>query len=443
MSMRWTLAVAALAAFLCAPARALAQTAEEARPDEPAGVEEVADEPDLDVDLDVDVADAADQEPDDDQDDAAEREQDAYDSGSDAIDEEHWGQAVREFERVVAMAGKRADAALYWKAYALSREGRRNDALAAIAQLEATAPKSRWLDDAKAIEIEIRQESGQRPAVESQSDEEMKLIAINSLMHSDSDEAVPMLEKFLAGSASVKLKKKALFVLSQGGSPRARQVVTEIARGQRSPQLQGEALKYLGLFGGEQSRQALAEIYASTSDLDVKKEILHSFMLSGDTVRVVAAARGEKDPVLRDAAVKTLGIMGAQDELWQLYRGETSVPVRKGILHALSIGGAVDQLAEALRTERDLELRGEAIHGLGLVGGAKSGELLVAAYKSETDPELRKKVMHALFLQGNSGALVQIARGESNPELRKSAVHWLSLMNSKEATAYMMEILNK
>ena len=429
MSMRWTLAVAALAAFLCAPARALAQS-----PDAP--------------DVDMDVADAADQEPDDDQDEqeeAEDREQDAYENGSDAIDEEEWSKAVRHFDRVIAMGGKRADAALYWKAYALSREGRRSDALAAIAQLKATAPKSRWLDDAKALEIEIRQESGQRPleSLESQSDEEMKLIAINSLMHSDSDEAVPMLEKFLTGGASVKLKKKALFVLSQGGSPRARQVVTEIARGQRNPQLQSEALKYLGLFGGEQSRQALAEIYASTSDVGVKKEVLHSFMLSGDKTRVVAAARGEKDPVLRDAAVKTLGIMGAQEDLWQLYKSETSVPVRKGILHALFIGGAVDKLAEALRTEHDPELRAAAIHSLGLAGGAKSGELLVATYKAETDPEVRKKVMHALFLQGNDAALVQIAHGESNADLRKSAVHWLSLMGSKDAKAYMLEILNK
>jgi HEAT repeat protein len=420
------LAVAVIAAALNAPDRAVAQ-----------------EEPDLDVDV---AYYEADQEPSDEQDarEAAEdREQDAYEEGTDAIDEEQWAQAVRHFDRVAGMGGKRADAALYWKAYALSREGRRNDALAAIAQLKKTAPQSRWLDDARALEIEIGQGSGQRPAALSQSDEEMKLIAINSLMHSDSEEAVPMLEKFLTGNASVKLKKKALFVLSQGGSPRARQVVTEIARGRRNPQLQSEALKYLGLFGGEQSRQALAEIYSSTSDVEVKKEILHSFMLSGDEARVIAAARGEKDPGLRDAAVKTLGIMGAQDELWQLYKSETSVPVRKGILHALFIGGAVDQLAEVLRTERDPELRAAAIHSLGLAGGDKSGELLVATYKAETDPEIRKKVMHALFLQGNGAALVQIARGETDPELRKSAVHWLSLMGSRESKAYMLEILNK
>ncbi len=429
MSMRWTfLMAAAVAAFLGRPGSLAAQ-----------------EKPDDDKERAGGLVGAAQHPPahQDDQDEAEDREQDVYDEGSDAIDEEQWSRAVGQFERVVAMGGKRADAALYWKAYALSREGRRADALAAIAQLKSRTPKSRWLDDANALEIEIRQESGQRPAVESQSDEEMKLIAINSLMHRNADEAVPMLEKFLAGSASVKLKKKALFVLSQGGSPRAREVVTDIARGRRNPQLQSEALKYLGLFGGEQSRQALAEIYASSSDLDVKKEILKSFMLSGDKARVIAAAHGEKDPALRDAAVKTLGIMGAQDELWQLYRTETSVAVRKGILHAMFIGGAVDKLAEALRTERDPALRAAAIHSLGLAGGPKSAEVLVAAYKSETDPEVRKKVMHALFLQGNAGALVQIARSESDPELRKGAVHWLSLMNSKEATAYMMEILNR
>lgn len=444
MSMRWTLVVAALLAFLGAPARGIAQAANpEARAARAA--EEMDDDDDSDAAL---VAEAADQVPDkDDEDDAAEeaaeREDDAYEAGTDAIDEEHWGQAVREFDRVAAMGGKRADAALYWKAYALGREGRRGDALAAIAQLKSKAPQSRWLDDAKALEIEIRQESGQRPAVESQSDEEMKLIAINSLMNSDSDEAVPMLEKFLSGNASVKLKKKALFVLSQGGSPRARQVVTEIARGGRNPQLQSEALKYLGLFGGDQSRQALAEIYAGSSDLDIKKQVLRGFMLSGDKARVIAAARGEKDPALRDEAVRTLGVMGASDELWQMYKTETSVAVRKSILRALFVGGASDRLGEAVRTERDPALRAEAIRSLGLAGGPRSAALLVEAYKSDADTGVRKNVQHALFLQGDSAALVQIARAEANPELRASAVHWLSLMDSKEARAYMLEILNK
>jgi HEAT repeat protein len=387
----------------------------------------------------VEWADAFVQSADQDEEDPAEE---AYEEGNDAIGDEEWDDAIRHFDRVISLKGKRTDAALYWKAYALEQLGRRTEALSAIGDLRARAPKSRWLDDAKALEIEIKQGSGQRPSMDSE-DEELKLIAINSLMNTDPEQAVPMLEKVLAGGASVKLKKKALFVLSQGGSPRARQVVTDIARGNRSPQLQDEALKYLGLFGGEASRQALGEIYASTSDASVKKQVLHSFMLSGDKPRVLAAAKSEKDPALRDAAVKLLGVMGAKAELAEMYRTEASAGVRKQIVHALFLTGGVDTLSEILKTERDPEVREQAIHSLGLVGGKASADVLVATYRAETSPETRKKVLHALFLQGNSGALVQIAKAEKDPELRKAAVHWLSLTGSKESREFMMEILEK
>lgn len=432
MTMRWTLAATALLFFLCAPARVIAQAAAAADDDYATDAAEAS----FQVPDDEDEDDAADE--------AAEREEDAYEEGTDAIDEEQWSRAVGQFDRVVGMNGKRLDAALYWKAYALSHQGRRAEAQAAIAQLKAKAPQSKWLDDARALEIEMQKGAGHPPSAEAQSDdEEMKLLAINSLMNGDAEEAVPMLEKFLAGNGSVKLKKKALFVLSQSDSPRARLVVTEIALGKRSPQLQSEALKYLGLFGGEESRKALAAIYASTADVGIKKQVLHGFMLSGDTPRVIAAARGEKDPALRDEAVRTLGVMGATEELGQMYKTETSVAVRKAILHALFVGGAADKLGEIVRTERDPVLRAEALHSLALTGSSRSAALLLEVYKSDSDANVRQKVLHGLFLQGNSGALVQIARAETNPELRKAAVHWLSLMNSKEATAYMLEILNK
>ena len=50
--------------------------------------------------------------------------------------------------------------ALYWKAYALNKLGRREEALAALAQLRKAYANSRWQDDAKALEIEVRQASG-------------------------------------------------------------------------------------------------------------------------------------------------------------------------------------------------------------------------------------------------------------------------------------------
>ena len=374
---------------------------------------------------------------------AASKEEETYDRGTQALDEEHWDRAIEAFDAVVRMAGRKADAGLYWKAYGLNKAGRAADALAAIAQLRKSAPQSKWLNDARALEMEIRQRSGQRTSPETEGDEDLKLMALNGLLNTDSERALPLLEKFLTGSGnSSKLRERALFVLSQSDSPRAREIVVRIARGQQSPDMQETAIRYLGLFGGDASKQALADLYASSSDMSVKKAVLQSFMVSGQKARVLAAARGEKSEELRKSAIHLLGVMGAQTELWEMYQADPSVEVKKSILHAMFVGGGSDRLTEVARSEKDPELRKAAIHSLGVMGD-RTGPVLLSIYASDPDREIRRQILHALFVQGSVKALIQIARTEKDPELRKEAVSHLSHMGSKEATDFLVELLNK
>jgi len=373
-----------------------------------------------------------------------ERENDRYEEGQDALDEAQWQKAEQKFAQVIALKGKKADAALYWRAYALNKLGQRAEALTALQELQKAYPQSRYLTDAKALEVEVRQSTGQPVSPESESNCELKLLAINSLMHQDPERAVPVLEKFIKNPSDCpRLRKRALFVLAQSGSPKAREVMGQIARGSLNPDLQTTAVKYLGLFGGKESRQVLSDIYAATNDMDVKKAILHSFMVSGERGRLLAAAKGEASPELRGDAIHWLGVMGAEEELWQLYQAESSVEVKKKILHSLAIGGKVDRLVEIARSDGNVELRKQAIHGLGIAGSKRTGEALVSIYAGEKDKDVRKQVLHALFIQGNVKPMIEIARKETDLELKKQAVHWLSLMDSKEATEFLMEILNQ
>src|SRR3954454_16004362 len=137
-------------------------------------------------------------------DEKAEREEELYDRATEALDEERWERAVEAFDGVATAGGRRADAGLYWKAYAQRKAGRAADALATLAQLRKTAPQSKYLKEADGLEQEIRQSSGQRPSPEKESDEDLKLMALNALLTSNSDQAVPMLEKFLASGAAPK-----------------------------------------------------------------------------------------------------------------------------------------------------------------------------------------------------------------------------------------------
>jgi len=371
------------------------------------------------------------------------RAEDAYQKGTKALDERRYDKAIEAFSEVARLKGSRTDGALYWKAFAQNKQGQRTEALATIDALRKEFPGSRWLNEAKVLELEIRQASGQAVAPESEADEDLKLMAINSLQNSDPERALPMLEKLLKGNQSPKLKERALFVLAQSGSSQAREVLAQIARGNASPDLQMKALNYLGLFGGKASRQVLADIYASSTDNNVKRQILRSFMVGGDKDRLLAAAKEEKVPELRREAIRQLGVLGARDALAELYQSETTTETKETILHALMVGGGADRLIELARNEKDPKLRTAAIHMLGVMGSQKTADALMSMYESGKDPAVRKAVIQGLFVQGNAKALVALARKEADPAMKKEIVSKLSVMGSKEATDYLMEILNK
>jgi len=156
-----------------------------------------------------------------------------YERGQRDLERNRWEQASENFSEAVARGGARADGALYWKAYALNKLGRRDEALAGIAELRKSHPSSRWLDDARALEIEIKQAGGKPVSPESADDEELKLMALNSFMNTDPERALPLLEKLLHSSQSPKIKERALFVLAQSNSARGKQVLEQVARGGR------------------------------------------------------------------------------------------------------------------------------------------------------------------------------------------------------------------
>jgi HEAT repeat protein len=366
-----------------------------------------------------------------------------YESGGRALDRRDFAEAVTRFDAVATAGQARADGALYWKAYALAKLGRGGEATAALDELARKHPRSPWLNDAKVMRVEIAQAGGKPLAPEDASDDEMKLMAINALVQSDPERTVPLLEKLLAKPSAPKLRERALFVLSQSDSPKAREAVVRVARGGANPDLQLIAVRNLGLYGGKESKQVLADLYGSSNDPIIKRQVLHGFMVGGERERMLAIAKGERNLELRKEAIHFLGTMGANAELAQLYGAEPSPEVRQQLMHALFVGGNTAKLIEIAKTEKDRDLRARAIHHLGTTDAAAAGEALAAIYGSNQDTETRRAVLDALFVQNNARLMVALARKESNPDLKKEAVSRLSNMRSKEATDFLLELLNK
>ena len=66
--------------------------------------------------------------------DRMDRMQELYDQGREALDEDQFREAERSFSELTKLGGPQTDAALYWTAYAQNREGKKDAAIATIAE---------------------------------------------------------------------------------------------------------------------------------------------------------------------------------------------------------------------------------------------------------------------------------------------------------------------
>ncbi len=214
-----------------------------------------------------------------------------------------------------------------------------------------------------------------------------------------------------------------------------------IAKGSSIPELQNRAIQYLGANGGRESRAALAEIYTSSTDVDVKRRILRAFAASGDKSRLLTAAQTEQNPELRTEAVRSLGQMGATEELWLMYQKETSTDVKRQILSALQVGGNTTRMVEVAKTEKDPTCAGSRCGTSASWARRTAGDALVEIYAAEKDPVIRRTVINSLFQQGNATALVALARKEQDITMKKEMVQKLSTMGGTVARDYMLELL--
>jgi HEAT repeat protein len=373
------------------------------------------------------------------------KEETLYSEGTRAINDAHWAQAESIFRNLASQHGPRAEAALYWEAYAENKQGNAARALEICAELRHAYPQGNWVKECSALEIEIHGKSDDPLPPQAEQDEELKLLALNSLMQQDEAHAVPIIEQILNSDKSEKLKERALFVLGQDQSPQAQALLGQVASGQRNPALQRKAIQMLAVTRGKQAAETLANIYRQTTNEEVKNAILHTYLIIGTPDPLVEAARHESNPELVRTAVHTLGAMGATSQLLTLYHDSSNPEVKAEVIGGLIPAGqkGADALGSIAGFEQDPELRRKAIRNLGIAGGMSAAPALVAIYKKNPDLETKKAVAQALFLAGDSHDLVELARAEKDPAAKQSLVQQLSLIRNKEATDYMLEILNK
>ncbi|HJR08250.1 MAG TPA: HEAT repeat domain-containing protein [Pyrinomonadaceae bacterium] len=364
--------------------------------------------------------------------------------GRDLIENEQWAQAAEKFRGFINTYPRDndVDAALYWYAYALKRQGNPKEAAKALKRLIKEYQRSGWREEADAMLTEIAPALGQTEIIDDalgKENEELKIIALQSLFDSNPERALGFVADWLKpnSTASRRMKEAAVSLLGAHGGKQAIPMLLDIARNQSDAKLRQTAIHRLGEEGGEAVLDDLMRIYTSDPDLKIKQQVLHAFA-EMDSARASAklleiAQNNNEVLELRMTAISRLGEReGSVDNLLRIYDTERNPEIRKRLLNALSESDeprATAKLLEIARTGSEVELRRFALRRLGEKNSEQMLDELMRIYQAERDMDIKREILNAFSDMDSPRAkakLHEIARNSNeNPDLRRTVIHRL------------------
>jgi HEAT repeat protein len=269
--------------------------------------------------------------------------------------------------------------------------------------------------------------------------EELAIAALEGLMAQPSERSLPILKKVMAGQQSTIVKRRALFVLSQVGSPEARDILMQTARTANS-ELRGEAIRSIGISGDAKSLDALQDVY-KTGDSDLKDDILEAWMIAGRKQAVFEAALNARTEEEASAAIRMLGVMGASEELRKLGDRPNAA---SGLLDAFAISGDLEGLRKLADGKGEHAMRVDAVRKIGIIQSDAARAALRELYtRNGADAELRDAALQGMLIARDEQGVLALYRAAKTTEEKRSLLRMLSMMDGDAALEAIDAALEK
>jgi HEAT repeat protein len=288
-------------------------------------------------------------------------------------------------------------------------------------------------------------------------DSDDKIAAINALIHMDSEKARPILQKVLArrDQASVCLRRKAVFLISQGEHEGAEDILLASARTDPDPEVREQAVFWLSQVGSERAVGALDSILRTSDDRRLQDKAIFALSQQDSPRARLAlrtfAERADAPQPLREQAIFWIGQSGGKDSeayLRQLFGRVKNEELRKKILFSVSQMEGAENAKWLVSVARDraqpLETRKQALFWAGQ-GGASLADL-TSLYNTMDEREMREQLIFVYSQREEPAAvdkLLEIARRDSDPELRKKALFWLGQSDDPRAAKALQDIIEQ
>lgn len=367
--------------------------------------------------------------------------------GRDFIEAENWQKAAEKFNGLISdfPKDKEVDAALYWYAYALHKQDKKDAAAVPLLRLVKDFPHSSWRREAEAMLVVLGRGDAVQQALD-RSNCEIKVLALQSLFEADEDRALNFVSQVLKATTPADcptLKTAAVSLLGSYGGSRAIPILLELARGQLDLKLRLTAIRNLGEQNSDTIAEELSRVYEGDRTKEIRSQILRALAEMGNPraeAKLIEIARSGDDLATRQLAIRYLGERdgtASLEELLRIFDADRTPEIRRQILRSLAKREdprAQAKLLEIARKGETPELRVEAIRRLGERGGISLNDLLTL-YSSETNVNIKQGLIRVYAETDDPRArvkLFEIAKSSESPDLRLYAIRRLGEKNDDQ-----------
>ena len=381
-----------------------------------------------------------------------------FKEGRDLIEAQNWQKAAEKFNDFVKAYPKEkdVDAALYWYAYSLQKQGMKEQAATPLRRLIERFPGSSWRREAEALLVVMGYQNVVAD-INNNDNCEIKVLALQSLFQADEERAIVVVTDSLksASASCPGFQSAAVSLLGSHGGARAVPILLDIARANTALKpdlkLRLTAIKRLGDQHNEQVTEELIKLYDSDQTKEIRVQILRALVESRTargTAKVIEIARSGADIGTRQYAIRYIAELkdpASLDELIRIYDSDKTTQIRAQVLRSLSERDdprARAKILEVAKSGDTPEMRYEAIRRLGDHGRIGMDELL-QLYTSEPDLKLKTAILRA-FADNNDplarAKLFEIARSNDAIELRSFAIRVLGDRDDEQTTDQLVAL---
>lgn len=255
--------------------------------------------------------------------------------------------------------------------------------------------------------------------------DDLRIVALEALISAPPEFALPRVRKILEEDNSDEVKESALFILSQIDMPEAHQLLVDTAE-RSTGDLQLEAIEMIGIGGDPAAVARLGAIYAN-GDSEVREAVLEAYLIAGDSQAIYAIAIASSGEDF-EAAVETLGAMGAREELQKLRENGGMSEV---LMEAYAISGDYSTLVALAMDDSDAQLQAQAIEYLGMVGGDNVGETLVELYRGADNDDIKEAALEGMLIADYDTGVIELYREANDTREKSELLEYLTYMESE------------